>query len=602
MIYQSQSQLYNLIANLVIISCLYFIPLAVLSQGNLFTPSKSLNVRSFEITKHNTIVIIDQNQNTYYSKGRGFRKIKNGVKCQELIYDQDTRIIKEDSIYSLIDDVITPYLIGEKINGKKIIYQTNKDSYLMLNDTLISLDSGAKITIPYQTNHLISDNSVLIAGTDFGIKIYEANKWKTYRIPTLPNDIAVKSIALKGNKIVLSSKNKIYYFDTKEYDFDEYYHNKLITDISLDIDGNIWYLANNDLYFIQRNESVSSTLKIGKVLTKAINATPTDQYSLTSNDSAVSIHMILSELIPNNNNKHYYLLDKIDKEWQVLDKDIVKYNLSVGKNVFMIKTENGNESHITDKIIFKVKEAADHTWSYILSGIIGTLLLFSIVQYIVHKSKLKSLQNQIQLLRTKNTLNKTETKLNQLKINPHFLFNSLNSIQGLLLENDNNKTRSQLRNFALLMRQVLDSNDEDYLSISSDIKFLKQYLELEKMNHNNNFDYEITYSNDLDLSLKIPPMITQIPVENAIIHGMKDNQKDGHILINYKFDKDQNIIFTVEDNGAGISDSNHNHESKGTKIVKERLKGVILPYQLTNIMNNDQIIGCKATLSIKPKI
>lgn len=179
-------------------------------------------------------------------------------------------------------------------------------------------------------------------------------------------------------------------------------------------------------------------------------------------------------------------------------------------------------------------------------------------------------------------------RINELKhqalsamMNPHFLFNSLNSVQYLVNSNRNEDANNYIAMMAQLMRKNLDASANGFILISEEIERLKLYLELEKMRFSQKFDFQITVENGLiPEKIQIPNMIIQPFVENSIWHGLADTKSDGMITIHFTMENDaaRNRILRIKmtDNGIGIANAmkkqNSEHISRGMSIIEERLK------------------------------
>ena len=166
------------------------------------------------------------------------------------------------------------------------------------------------------------------------------------------------------------------------------------------------------------------------------------------------------------------------------------------------------------------------------------------------------------------------------QMNPHFIFNSLSSIQNLILKNDRASALKYLSQFGKLVRNVLESSNEAIVTLTEEIALLKSYLELESLRFDNAFEYTIDVDEDLDAdSLEIPLMLIQPFVENAIIHGLVGKKK-GEKKLSLRFKKDgQFAVFEIEDNGIGRiasgafgDPSKKQRKSRGMEITEKRLK------------------------------
>lgn len=161
------------------------------------------------------------------------------------------------------------------------------------------------------------------------------------------------------------------------------------------------------------------------------------------------------------------------------------------------------------------------------------------------------------------------------QMNPHFLFNSLSSIQRMYLEGNTDEANNYMANFGSLLRKVLTYSNLEKIELSKDIELLKIYLELERNRVDIDFHFSISLDSEVDVSfIKVPPLLVQPFVENAIWHGIVPLNIAGQIEINYSIQKDY-LRCTVTDNGVGYETSKNNrkkdHVSKGVSIVRERL-------------------------------
>jgi tetratricopeptide (TPR) repeat protein/two-component sensor histidine kinase len=165
------------------------------------------------------------------------------------------------------------------------------------------------------------------------------------------------------------------------------------------------------------------------------------------------------------------------------------------------------------------------------------------------------------------------------QMNPHFIFNSLNSINAYVLRNESKTANAYLTEFAHLMRQILDNSAQDQIAVEQEIEFLQSYLQVEALRLDHKLTWDIQVSEALDIfDTKIPSMILQPYIENAIWHGIAQRPEGGKIAINIGEADSKSLILTVEDNGVGRARArelralnNQTHNSKGLKITAERL-------------------------------
>jgi len=171
-----------------------------------------------------------------------------------------------------------------------------------------------------------------------------------------------------------------------------------------------------------------------------------------------------------------------------------------------------------------------------------------------------------------------EQKALQSMMNPHFIFNSLGSIQNYLLKNKGSEAIIYLSNFARLIRQNLNAINTPMILLEEEVDRLKNYLDLEKMRLENKFEYNIEIDQVFEEDeVYIPGMIIQPIVENSIWHGIATLQEPGNILISFKAHNAKSLRISIEDNGVGMKQSleyfhkDANREHLGMKIIEKRL-------------------------------
>lgn len=287
-------------------------------------------------------------------------------------------------------------------------------------------------------------------------------------------------------------------------------------------------------------------------------------------------------------NRVKFRLDNLDVTGKWIEKNniepsITYYKLPPGEYIFRVKGFNsdGFESK-EDKILhIEITPPWYQTWWARISGIL--LLLTSI--YIYVKWRLR-LQHQRAAMQQK--VLKTEMKALRAQMDPHFLYNTMNSINAFILQNDRIKASRFLTDFSVLIRKILDLSKEEMITIEQEEDILRGYLEMESLRFNN-FDYDIIVDDDIDpYDTLIPTMILQPFLENAILHGIKNKTNGrGKILIKFEPDGKDFLKCILEDNGVGrlksaeINKDNRSksHVSKGMSITNDRID--ILNYQRT---------------------
>ncbi|MCP3931011.1 MAG: hypothetical protein GY705_18155 [Bacteroidetes bacterium] len=184
--------------------------------------------------------------------------------------------------------------------------------------------------------------------------------------------------------------------------------------------------------------------------------------------------------------------------------------------------------------------------------------------------------------RLKLEASKLQLKALRAQMNPHFMYNALNSIQNYITSKDTDSATKYLAKFAKLMRQSLDYSELEIIALEEEIEFIKDYLFInEKLRFEDQLKYEVNVDEELEEDIMgVPTMIIQPYVENALEHGLR-SIKSGIVKVNFSLFNEETILCLVEDNGIGRELARkmkeqdpqyHNHRSRGTNITEKRLK------------------------------
>ena len=157
-------------------------------------------------------------------------------------------------------------------------------------------------------------------------------------------------------------------------------------------------------------------------------------------------------------------------------------------------------------------------------------------------------------------------------MNPHFIFNALNSVNNYIAKSDERSANRFLSEFSTLMRAVLENSEEDFIPLAKELELLELYVKLEHSRFPEKFDYEIHIDDSIDVdAFEIPPMILQPYIENAIWHGLRYKESKGHLAIRMSPSGSEAITIQIEDDGVGRKRSS---ELKTTHQKKQKSKGM----------------------------
>jgi two-component system LytT family sensor kinase len=221
-----------------------------------------------------------------------------------------------------------------------------------------------------------------------------------------------------------------------------------------------------------------------------------------------------------------------------------------------------------------------------------------------------------QLMQHTRRISEIKLQALRLQMNPHFMFNSLNSINNFILQDSPEQASLFLTKFSRLMRQIVNNSKTEWVSLQDELKALRIYVELEQLRCDNKFDVVIDTGKDIrEERTLVPPLITQPYVENAIWHGLL-HKKEGRPLLTITCDvKDGQLIMDINDNGIGRVASETlqrsgltAHKTHGIKVTQERLDIVNEVYnagalvQISDLYNDaGQAAGTHVTLTMKLK-
>ncbi|WP_422859713.1 tetratricopeptide repeat-containing sensor histidine kinase [Flagellimonas sp. S174] len=312
----------------------------------------------------------------------------------------------------------------------------------------------------------------------------------------------------------------------------------------------------------------------------------------------------------------YHLIKTMDYKDSLLNETKVKeiQNLQIQHEVYL-KDKEIKESELQLELLNTQMSLNNKRFGYLL--VIAVLFLLSAgLFYFLYSDKKKSnkiFQEKNELISNQNqTIEKINAELEKrmlrAQMNPHFIFNSLNSIQHLIL-NSSDKTDSlkYLTKFSKLLRQVLESSVNLNLFLKEEIELLKIYLELESLRFDNAFSFKIIVDDNLDVEEhEIPLLLVQPYVENAIVHGLMPKKGSKQLTITFN-NLEQYIECIVEDNGVGIHSSNAENQksdgpSRGMSITAKRIDALkrVSNEQLVTVKNYNgkDKTGTKVTILI----
>lgn len=294
----------------------------------------------------------------------------------------------------------------------------------------------------------------------------------------------------------------------------------------------------------------------------------------------------------------------------------IRYSsLSPGQYIFQSRVinEDGIMSNETSEVRFTISKAWWQQWWFIASCVLFILL----VVYFIFRARLETGRRKanevIAKAKVQEELRQSQLASLKAQMNPHFMFNALNSIQEFILLNDKKQANMYMGKFADLMRMTLDMSNKSEVALEDEIKSLSVYLELESLRFEKDFTYHINVDNNINPAhIYLPSMLVQPYVENAVKHGLLHQPGEKKVSIAFTLPQKNMLICTITDNGIGRKRSAEinaqrikKHTSFATGATQKRLellnheRGQAISVQYSDLADtNGQVSGTSVTLSI----
>lgn len=325
--------------------------------------------------------------------------------------------------------------------------------------------------------------------------------------------------------------------------------------------------------------SVPPTIIISGVRIKDQDTTVLSSYELANDKNFIKVNF--AGLSPNQSDmlQYRYRLFGVDDDWVYTSNTEAQYTtLPPGDYQFIVNAMNkeGIWGEQPAAISFTIHNPFWKTWWFV-SGI--SVLALGLLSGGVYYWQFQLRQKE----RAKNQIEKRIANLElqalRAQMNPHFLFNTVSSIQYFITANDSRSALKYLSKFAKLMRSIMENSKKARIPLRDELVALELYLALESMRFKDKFSYRLTVDEELDKDFdEIPPMLIQPYIENALNHGIMNKEGKGHIEVTIN-KRDAFMVVTVEDDGIGRKKAEEikaqkrtNHKSMGMEITKNRLE------------------------------
>jgi len=288
----------------------------------------------------------------------------------------------------------------------------------------------------------------------------------------------------------------------------------------------------------------------------------------------------------------------IKKEQEI--SQAARFNKSIAEKQNRIATLETDRKLTLSQV--ELSEEKNKSQQLIIYSLIGGLFLLAVTAYLMFKYiKQQKLANNLLALKSLRS-----------QMNPHFIFNALNSVNSFIATNDERTANKYLSDFSKLMRAVLENSEEDFIPLQKEIELIELYTKLEHFRFKDKFEYTINIDKTIDIeAYQIPPMLLQPYIENAVWHGLRYKNDMGLLEISITKKQKGVIAITIADNGIGRKKSKslktqnqQKHNSKGLGNIKKRVS-------ILNQMYKDKVdvfiddngtegdVGTKVVVTIK---
>jgi sensor histidine kinase YesM len=514
---------------------------------------------------------------------------------QHLTHNKDdSTSLPSNNLRAVIKDADSRLIILSVDEGI-FIYNSRNNTYEIYNhDTDVSINEAL--------HNLYVDPSlsgkILWANSAHGLLKFDLvkNKFELFNSRNgLANDFLISNEVDNRGNVWVAHNAGISKFDTGSRRFTNYSENYGLTfrDLGNNMkemaDGNI-YIGDQDRFIYFNPSQFRNNQKIPQVHINSVQVlnepfiiridsnTQKKSMTLAYDQELITVNFSVLNFSHSKENGFYYRLD-FDSMWHKLNEGSVNLvRLSPGKYVLYVTGSNdsGIMNPAGDSLYINILPPYYRTWWFMLLLVMGVIfLIFEFrrrgIKRIKREEKLKTEFNK--------QLAQAETKALRAQMNPHFIFNSLNSINSFVMDQKHEIASDYLIKFSKLIRLILDNSRSETISIDKELETLKLYVLLESARFDNKFKCVYLIAEDVNTNtIMIPPMLLQPFVENAIWHGLMQKETDGTITIEIKQQKEEFLNISITDDGIGrekaaeLKSKSATHKSQGLKVTSQRIE------------------------------
>lgn len=445
--------------------------------------------------------------------------------------------------------------VQAKINDRKQLVLANTFGDVFIVD----VSKGLRIIKKIGRNKLIGNSisfiecykDILFIGTEQGVNIYNNG---VIRLIDDEQGLTAKSFTssnIKGTVLTIGTQNGCFKFDFKNY-------------LSL----------KNSPIAIKITEIDVNFETTGKSQFKWLNY-DSDEIVLPYNKNTISIGFEPQHSqYPKKLEYRYRIIGLPNSNWSkwTKDKNINGTYLPNGSFKIRLEVKDSFLGVVSTNDILKIVITPPFwkTWWFLL----GSFAFITIGTYLMYLNRIRRIKNEERAkLEVQKRLAETKMEALQSQMNPHFIFNAMNSIQNYIIDNNTDDALMYMGEFSKIIRQTLNNSSKQRIALSNEIEYLQSYIKLENMRFKNQVEFELIIDKELDLfEIEIPPMLLQPFIENVFVHAFDSHSLCPKLIVS--FTQSDNYLFCrIIDNGKGMLSGNLNrlHISKGIDLAKERI-------------------------------
>jgi len=448
-----------------------------------------------------------------------------------------------------------------------------------------------------------------------GVLIIEDDSVNVVIAPSINEQAEViTKLIIHNNSIIARSSKGLFQFDMtgklmNALSTSQGFSSNRVVDFTIQGDQ-LWVSHTNgvqkiDLNSLQKKISPAG-VRLSEIKVNDSEANIINRKNLSSSERKLQFILSCPTLRNRENIRYHYKLEGNDERWTINDfeSNKITYNaLAPGDYTFLVKTEKQGVFSSVISYPFSISQPFYNRWWFIVC----VVSLFVVLVLFIYRWQLNVQRKKSEQI---NELNASKLIAIQSQMNPHFIFNALNSIQDLVLKGDVEHSYSYITTFSNLVRRTLNYSEKDFIDFDQEIKLLELYLSLEKLRFKKELNYNIDLKNVEDIML--PPLLIQPFIENALIHGLL--HKEGEKNLKITFELKEMLICTIQDNGIGREKAKaiklrqrSEHESFSGKAIHKRfeiLSNVFegnFGYKYEDLYENNEAVGTKVILSMPIK-